>query len=178
MRHISTDLVWGMDSKKEFIDHIKPIETNTLPAVRVEQADIYSVCIHQKEKFDLVLMMFNTLGIMYDIPLALRKLFDAVSPEGTLYLSFWKDDEITVKERCRIYTRTENKQAKIEPNPDKNLSDIVIYRNETEILRTAIFTKKFLQELVTENIPEADVEFVDLNAARIMLLHKGSLCLS
>jgi len=176
LRHISIDEVWGMDNEKDFIEYLKSSQTSVRPAVRIEHADIYSVYIPPEKRFDLVLMIFNTLGFMYDIPLALKKLYDAVVPGGTLMLSFWMEDDLTTQERIRIYTSSENKQARVEYNPFKNLNDIVVCKDGTEIFRSAIFTKPFLEEMVEKNIPGANIEFMDLTVARIMLLHKSSSC--
>ena len=174
LKTITHDEIWGMDSMDEFIRHIKPLEISSSPIVRVENADLFTATIHPKERFDLVLVLFNTFAFMHDMSLALNKLFDALLPGGTLLLSFWNDDIHTVNERCRIYTSSENKTSRIEYNAAKNLSDIVISKDGDDIFRSTIFTKKFLQQLAQETLPDVRIAFHDLTISRIMLIHKDA----
>lgn len=170
LKLITRDEIWGMDAEQDFIHYIKKLETPGLPSVKVVHANLYDVHMHPPTRYDLILMLFNTLAFMKDIPSAVKILWNALLPGGTLFLSFWRDTEAMFEERCGIYTAKGDKQARLAENPVTGLSDIVVYKNEIEIFRSAIFTEAFLTRLIKSVIPDAEFTFVELEYARLLLV--------
>lgn len=172
MKAITADEIWGMDADRRFIDHIQPLQSSSTPVIRVEHADLYHVVIHPKERFDLVMMLFNTLGNLPDIALALQKLYAMVRPGGSLVLTFWRDDDAITRLRQQIYTGARNTRAAVECNAATALSDIVVYRDEKPVFRSAILSKSLLQSLASELLPQGEVEFTALHYAHAMVVRK------
>lgn len=172
MRAISSACVIGLDYEQIFVDYLNQnLPVYKSPSVRVIQGDARQMLLEDNE-VDLSIITFGSIGIIPNHDLVVKEMDRVTSNHGSMIISLWKDDDETSIYRAKTYINNKDRNYKIEMNDDTGLGNIIIYQDGKEFYRSGIVSKWYMEKLVKDNLPSAQIEIVDLELCRILEITK------
>lgn len=144
LMRIASEEVVGIEKEQKFVDYVvQRLPAPDKPRIRVIHGDMASM-VRLDKNFDLVCVLFHTIGFFPNIGLALQKCLRATNPGGHCVLTVWRDDPQITAIRKRLYTSSGDKQAAVEYNSALLREDIVVRKNQKEVFRSPILTRAYM----------------------------------
>lgn len=170
LSQITSEEVVGLDFEQKFVDYLQENIEFTEPKASFLQGDAMKMSFAESEKFDLVVSLFVSIGILPNIAEAISSMYSAKKDGGYLLISVWNDSDEINDFRKKIYNSSGKNSVYITTNEIKKLEDITVERDGKVIHKSPIITKQYLTDLINQTSPNSEIEVFDNHYSRIFLI--------